>query len=454
MAWADLRTFLAALEDRGELHRVVTEVDPDLEVAEITGRVSASPGGGSGLYFGNVRGSRFSLATNIFGSPGRMSLALGVESLDTLSSLMAEILTELENPVPGGRFDRCAPRLTDRPSCREVVETTPDLAALPCLRGWPGDGTISGGGYLTLPLVITADPGTGETNCGIYRVQVIDAARAALGWHPGSGGERHYRQYEAAGTRMPVAIALGGPPELIFAASFFLPSLPDEFRFAGMLRNEPVEVAACLTSDLLVPATAELIIEGYLEPGETVTEGPFGNHTGFSAPARQAPLFHVTCITHREEPVIPATVVGPPPQEDCWLAKAAERLMLPWLQRRFPGVVDLCFPLETIFHRAAIVSVETSRSGDIPVLIRWLREAAPLQRAKVIVVVDADIGVDPARAWWRAVNCCDWRRDLLVSDDGCLLGIDATRKPAQGTALERRETVDLVTRRWREYGLM
>jgi 4-hydroxy-3-polyprenylbenzoate decarboxylase len=252
---------------------------------------------------------------------------------------------------------------------------------------------------------------------------------------------------------MPVAIALGGPPALLLAASFSLPGLPDEFRFAGMLRHEPVEVARCLSSDLTVPASAEVIIEGYVEPGETALEGPFGNHTGFHAPARLAPVLRVTTITRRQDPVIPATVVGPPPQEDCWLAKAAERLMLPWLQRRFPEVLDLRFPLETIFHRAAIVSIETSRSRDIPALIRRLRELGPLRHAKVIVAVDADTGSDPSLAWWRSVNCCDWPRDLLVSDDGSLLGIDATRKPGQGATLERRETVDLVTRRWREYGL-
>jgi 4-hydroxy-3-polyprenylbenzoate decarboxylase len=252
---------------------------------------------------------------------------------------------------------------------------------------------------------------------------------------------------------MPVAIALGGPPALLLAASFSLPDLPDEFTFGGMLQNEPIAVVRCLTSDLTVPAAAEVIIEGYLEPGETAREGPFGNHTGFYAPIRHSPLFRVTAMTRRRNPVIPVTVVGPPPQEDCWLAKAAERLMLPWLQRRFPEVVDLCFPLETIFHRAAIVSVDASRNGDVPALLRRLREKGPLRRAKVIVMVDADTGVDPSSVWWRAVNCCNWRRDLLVRDDGAFLDIDATLKAEQGPPLERRETADLVTRRWREYGL-
>jgi 4-hydroxy-3-polyprenylbenzoate decarboxylase len=334
-----------------------------------------------------------------------------------------------------------------------VVEALPDLSTLPLLRGWTGDGGDDGGRYLTLPLVITADAITGELNCGIYRAEALGPDRAVLGWHAGSDGDRQYRQYMGLGRRMPVAIALGGPPALLLAASFSLPCLPDEIRFAGMLRHEPVEVARCLTSDLTVPASAEVIIEGYVEPGETVPEGPFGNHTGFHAPARLAPVLRVTAITRRRNPVIPATVVGPPPQEDCWLARAAGRLMLPWLQRRFPGIVDICMPLETIFHRAAIVSVDTTRSGDVPALIRRLWEEGPLRRAKVIVVVDADAGADPSRAWWRAVNCCDWKRDLLVSDDGSHLGIDATRKPGQGAPLERRDTANLVTRRWREYSL-
>ena len=422
------------------------EVDPDLEIAEITDRVSKMTDGGTGLFFEKVKGSKFPVAANVFGSARRMALALGIESLDELPSLMTGILDRrTQSPAP-------SPTTVPCPPCQVVVESAPDLSSLPLLRGWPNDGSTAGGRYLTLPLVITSDAESDELNCGVYRVEVLGPDRAVIGWHAGSDGERHFRQHEAAGRRMPVAIALGGPPALLLAASFSLPDLPDEFTFAGMLQNEPVEVASCLTSNLLVPASAELIIEGNIEPGETAQEGPFGNHTGFYVPHRQAPLFRVTTITRRLTPVIPVTVVGPPPQEDCWLAKAAERLMLPWLQRKFPEVVDLCFPLETIFHRAAIVSVDTSSNGDIPALLRQLREEGPLRRAKVIIVVNADDGADPSQAWWRAVNCCDWRRDLLVSADGSLLGIDATRKPEQGALLERREAVDLVTRRWREYG--
>ena len=446
MAWVDLGEFLATLEKRGELHRITTKVDSDLEIAEITDRVSKQPDGGKALFFEKVQGSRFPAVANIFGSSRRMALALGVEHLDDLSHLMAGILDRLElSSAP-------SPVTVDDPPCREVMEPLSNLSELPLLRGWPGDGGAAGGRYLTLPLVITADAETSELNCGVYRVEVLNTDQAVIGWHAGSDGERHFRQYEASGRRMPVAIALGGPPALLLAASFSLPGLPDEFRFAGMLQHEPVAVVRCLTSDLLVPASAELIIEGYVDPGKTALEGPFGNHTGFYAPARQAPLFQVMATTRRLNPIIPITVVGPPPQEDCWLAKAAERLMLPWLQRRFPEIVELSFPLETIFHRAAIVGVETSRNADIPTLIRLLLEEGPLRRAKVIIVVDADVGADPAQAWWRAVNSCDWRRDLLVSDDGTLLGIDATRKPGQGAPLERQEAADLVTRRWREYG--
>jgi 4-hydroxy-3-polyprenylbenzoate decarboxylase len=448
MAWADLGEFLTALEERGELHRIAAEVDPVLELAEITDRVGKQPHGGSGLFFEKVTGSRFPAVANVFGSARRMALALGVECLDDLSPLMARILEGWE-PIPATSLED-----VPDPPCREVVERFPDLLTLPLLRGWPDDGSAARGRYLTLPLVITADIESGELNCGLYRVEVLGPDRAVIGWHADSDGERQYRDYLASGRRMPVAIALGGPPALLLAASFSLPDLPDEFTFGGMLQNEPIAVVRCLTSDLTVPASAEVIIEGYLEPGETAREGPFGNHTGCYAPARQAPLFRVTAMTRRLNPVIPVTVVGPPPQEDCWLAKAAERLMLPWLQRRFPEVVDLCFPLETIFHRAVIVSVDTSRNGDIPALLRRLREEGPLRRAKVIVVVDADTGTDPSSVWWRALNCCNWQRDLLVSDDGAFLGIDATLKAEQVPPLERRETADLVTRRWREYGLI
>ncbi len=447
MAWKGLGEFLAALEEQGELHRVAARVDPDREIAEITHRVCKSPHGGKAILFSSVQGSNFPLVTNIFGSPQRMALALGVDSLDDLVRLMAVHLERLEQYSPP------PPALLSDPPCREVVESSPDLTALPLLRGWPGDGALSGGGYLTLPLVCTADAVTNIMNCGIYRVQVIASDRAVVGWHPASDGERHCRQYLESGRRMPVAIVLGGAPELLFAASFSLPGLPDEFSFAGMLRNEPVELTRCLTSDLLVPAFAEVVIEGYLEPGETVMEGPFGNHTGFYAPARFAPLLRVTALTRRRTPVIPATVVGPPPQEDCWLAKAAERLMLPWLQCRFPGIVALSMPLETIFHRAAIVGVDTALCGSVLELIRRLWEEGPLRRARVMIVVDADAGVDPAGAWWRALNSAQWERDLIFSHDGSLLGLDATRKPEQGCPLERSETKELVTRRWPEYGL-
>lgn len=447
MAWDGLGAFLTALEERGELHTVAVLVDPDREIAEITDRISKSCDGGKGILFTTVRGSSYPLVTNIFGSPRRMALALGLESLDALSPLMAEILEQLE------RLPSFPPLMVVDPPCREVSEPSPDLLTLPLLRGWPGDGSCSGGGYLTLPLVCTADPLTGAMNCGIYRVQVITSDRALLGWYPGSDGQRHYLQFQALQRRMPVAIVLGGPPELLLAASFYLPGLPDEFSFAGLLRGEPVEMTRCLTSDLLVPASAEVVMEGYLEPGETALEGPFGNHTGFYAPARQAPIFRVTALTRRRNPIIPATVVGPPPQEDCWLAKAAERLMLPWLQRRFYGIADLAMPLGTIFHRAAIVSVESALCGSVPELIRRLWEEGPLRRARVIVVVDADAGVDPAGAWWRALNSSQWQRDLILSDDGSLLGLDATRKPEQGCPLERSETAELVARRWQEYGL-
>ncbi len=451
MAWKGLGEFLAALEEQGELRRVAVLVDPDREIAEIIGRISGAPDGGKGILFTSVRGSCYPLAANIFGSPRRMALALGVDSLEALSPRMAEILNRLDNfPAP-------PPVMIAAPPCREVSDPSPDLTTLPLLRGWPGDGSCSGGGYLTLPLVCTADPLTGAMNCGIYRVQVIASDRALVGWRPGSDGQRHYRQFQKLQRRMPAAIVLGGPPELIFAASFSLPGLPDEFSFAGLLGSEPMEMATCLTSDLLVPAWAEVIIEGYLEPGEMAEEGPFGNHTGFYVPERQAPLFRVTALTRRLNPIIPATIVGPPPQEDCWLAKAAERLMLPWLQKRHPCIVDLFMPLETIFHRAAIVVVKSDQCRSVPELIRLLWGVGPLRRAKVIVVVDAHTPIVPAMAWWRSINCCDWGRDLIVSDDGLLLGIDATRKPddpREPLEESRGEEISAsVTQRWKEYGL-
>ena len=448
MAFRDLRGFIASLEAAGELLRVGVEVDADLEIACITDRQSKLPGGGKALLFEKVKGSPFPVATNLFGSSARMALALDVEELHLLSGAMERLLL-FPHEAP-------TPLLVDRAPCQDLVQREPDLARYPFLRSWPGEE----GRFITLPLVFTRDPDTGAGNCGMYRVRLFDDLSAGIRWKRGSGGFGHYEKYLAAGKRMPVAIAVGADPALTLAASLPLPESMDEVSFAGFLRREPVEMVRCLDSDLLVPANAELVIEGFVEPGETRSEGPFGNHTGSYDPGEEVPLFRVSCITQRREPICQATVVGPPPMEDCWLAKAAERLLLPLSRRDCPEIVDMVMPVEGIFHGCALVAIDKSAPGQGRRVLETLRSGGWLKRGKLLVVVDAaEQALTLSEGFWRALNAVRFPRDLVVTPDGCL-GVDATRKlPEEGGEMSQGLRQDtsvsaLVEKRWREYGFL
>jgi 4-hydroxy-3-polyprenylbenzoate decarboxylase len=473
MAYRDLRDFLNRLEEAGELHRVRAEVDPVLEIAEIADRVSKVAGGGKALVFDNVKGSSFSTAVNLFGSYRRICLALECERLDDLSLRVEGFLAGLS----AGSRDAWWGHLTFDPvgsadvPCREIVDHSPDLRSYPFLKSWPEDS----GRAATLPLVFTVEPETGRANCGLYRLQVLGHDRAAIHWSRGSGGELHWAKYRERGERMPVAVAFGGDPTLFLAAMLPLPEQVDEMRFAGFLRGVPIQVAGCLTSPLTFPAHAELVIEGFIEPDEAITGSVFGNHTGFYATAPDAAIFNVSCISRRREPVLPATVVGRPPMEDCWLAKAAERLIVPFIRGELPEVGDINLPMEWIFHNSAIVSINKSRPGHARELILNLRKGGWLRKARVLVIVDSDIDVqDLSLVAWKVINIVDWQRDLVIGGPdeeqansvsalpggGSFLGIDATRKWLEESSgrewpkeIEMDETVKrLVDARWNEYG--
>ncbi|HJV35338.1 UbiD family decarboxylase [Geomonas sp.] len=445
MGYRDLRGFLAALRSTGELTTVEAEVDAELEVAAITDRQSKLAAGGKGLLFRRVRGTPHPVATNLFGSPSRMATALGVESLAELTRLMERLIAD---PAAAP-----APRTVADPPCQEVVEEFPELGSYPFLKSWPADG----GRFITLPLVFTRDPESGAGNVGMYRVRLFDGQTAGIRWKPGSGGFQHHRKYLAAGAAMPVAIAVGVDPALTLAASLPLPEPFDELTLAGFLNGEPLEMARCLTSELLVPARAELVIEGRIEPGESRAEGRFGNHTGTYDEGEQVPLLRVTRITHRRDPICQATVVGPPPMEDCYLAKAAERLLLPLLREICPEIVDISMPLEGIFHGCAVVAIEKSEAGQGRRVLEALRREGWLKKGKLLVVVDAG---EPAGtlsgAFWQALNAVRFPEDLVASD-GCL-GVDATRKfPEEGGGRFQELRQDpavlaQVEARWREYG--
>jgi 4-hydroxy-3-polyprenylbenzoate decarboxylase len=477
MSFKDLGGFLSRLEEEGELRRVAVEADPVQEIAEITDRVSKSPSGGKALLFENVRGSAFPVVTNMFGSLRRICLALEVDELHELSRRMEGILAMVPAASPLDRlsalpalpaFLRYAPQLVENASCQEVVESRPDLDAYPVIKNFAGDGGPDHAGrFITLPLVFSCDPDTGIANCGMYRVELLGSKRVGIHWRDESGGAGHYRKYLARGVRMPVAVALGGDPAAIWAASAPLPENLEEMHLAGFLRREPVSMVRCLTSPLTVPAEAEMVIEGFLEPGETCRGGAFGNHSGFYAMAGDVPVLHVACITRRKGMIYPATVVGRPPMEDCFMAKATERLLLPIIRLQLPEVIEINMPMEGIFHGCAIVAVEKRDAGHPREVMEAFRRKGLLGAARFLVVVDADTNVhDLSLVAWRVLNLVHWQHDVVTdgSDRERIplgrVGLDATRKGDNSTGrgslpeeITRAQSVmELVDRRWREYG--
>ena len=484
-AFRDLREFAAHLERAGRLRRVTAPVSRDLEITEITDRVSKSAVDRNvALLFERVEGFDMPVLVNAFGTADRMAAALGVAQLDELGERVAKLL-DLKLPGTfaerlaklGTLFDlvKAGPRHLTRAPCQELVETTaPSLAALPVLRCWPADG----GRYITLPAVFTRDPRTGQRNVGMYRLQVFDERTLGMHWQTHKGGAEHHRVAEEAATteRMPVAIALGGDPAMIYAAAAPLPPGVDEVVFAGWLRGEGVELVRCVTNDLEVPAHAEIVLEGYVDPRERRLEGPFGDHTGYYSLARDYPVFHLTAVTRRARPIYPTTIVGRPPQEDYWLGKATERLFLPIIRMVLPEVIDMNMPAEGIFHNLVIVSIRKRYPGHARKVMAALWGMGLMMLAKTIVVVGEHVNVhDLSEVAWRATGNIDPKRDLVLvegpMDDldhaalrhrfGGKLGVDATEKTAMDDVVQpwpdeismSDEVRALVTRRWKDYGL-
>ncbi|MEK7701231.1 MAG: menaquinone biosynthesis decarboxylase [candidate division NC10 bacterium] len=484
-AWRDLRDFVAQLEQAGRLRRVSVPVSRDLEIAEITDRVSKSPAGGNvALLFERVEGFDMPVLVNAFGAADRMATALGVSRLDELGERVAKLL-DLKLPGTfaerlaklGTLFDlvRAGPKRVTQAPCQEVVETRhPSLAALPALTCWPGDG----GRYITLPGVFTRDPRTGARNVGMYRLQIFDDRTLGMHWQIHKGAAEHERvALEAAAPQpMPVAIALGGDPVMVYAASAPLPPGVDEVVFAGWLRGEGVELVRCVTQDLEVPAHAEIVLEGWVDPRERRLEGPFGDHTGYYSLAREYPVFHLTAVTRRARPIYPTTLVGRPPQEDYWLGKATERLFLPIVRMMLPEVVDMNMPAEGVFHNLVIVAVRKRYPGHARKVMAALWGMGLMMLAKTIVVVSEHVNVhDLSEVAWRATGNIDPRRDLVIlegpADDldhaalrhrfGGKLGVDATEKSALDDIVQpwpdeirmSPEIRERVTRRWKDYGL-
>jgi 4-hydroxy-3-polyprenylbenzoate decarboxylase len=444
----DIKEFIAVLDKSRELARIAEPVSPDLEIAAVTDRVSKSPGGGPGLLFENPTGYDIPVAVNLFGSMKRMCMALNVTNLNELADEIAELTTP---KLPSGMFDALKmlpmvnrlrdlmPRTVSDAPCQEVVRKNGTLDELPILKTWPDDG----GRYITLPMVFTKDPETGMRNVGTYRMQVFDGRSTGMHWQRHKGGAQHYRVAERLKKRMPVAVALGPDPALAFSATAPMPEGLDELMLAGFLRRDRVELVKCVTIDMEVPANAQIILEGYVEPGERRREGPFGDHTGFYSHPDDYPIFHLTCITHQKKPVYLTTVVGVPPMEDYYLGKASERIFLPLIKKTLPEIVDMHFPAAGIFHNLVIISIDKRYPGHARKIMNACWGLGQLMFSKTIIVVDKEVDVqNEAEVAWIVGTHYDPERDIQFTrgpvDDledasdlpayGSKMGIDATRK--------------------------
>jgi len=509
LAYDDLRDWIKTLEKHGELKRITQEVSPELEITEITDRVSKIgarssstakgnyASGGPALLFENIAGHPgHKVLINQFGSERRMALSLGVDNLEQI----ADRITGLMNvKAPEGLFDKLKmlPQLgaltsafpktvsaKDAP-CKEVIlKSGFDLNAFPILKCWPHDG----GRFITLPCVHTRDPRSGKRNIGMYRMQVFDGQTTGMHWQRQKVAAEHYRNAmrnaaathstegplhamvaamaESAGgavaipdgpiggmpqvalgnlkgSRLEVAVAIGTDPATTFSAIVPAPPEVEEFLIAGFLRGKPVEIVKCETVDLEVPANAEIILEGYVELGELRSEGPFGDHTGFYTLTDDYPVFHLTCITHRKDPIYAATIVGKPPMEDAWMGKAVERIFLPAMKMTIPEIVDIHLPVEGVFHNLMLVSIKKSYPGHARKVMNAIWSLGQAMFTKCIVVVDQDCDVqNVAEVVLRATNNIDPERDIQFTlgpvdtldhasrlpNYGSKMGIDATRK--------------------------
>lgn len=513
MAYDDLRDWLAALERAGELKKVRTEVDPILEITEITDRVSKGKSGhgpgGPALLFQNVKGHPGGqVLINQFGSARRMNLALEVEKLDEVAE---RIRAFMDVKSPQGFLDKVKmlpmlaemgkffPKTVATGPCKEVIKRDNfSLLDFPILQCWPQDA----GRFITLPCVVTRDPNTGKRNVGMYRMQVFDEKTTGMHWQRQKVGAEHYRErlretQQAASLRvdlmartsggsqtvdnlpagkMEVAVAIGTDPALTFSAIVPAPPDVEEYLIAGFLRQKPVELVKCETVDLEVPATAEIVLEGHVHLDELRTEGPFGDHTGFYSLEDVYPVFHVSCITHRKDPIYSTTIVGKPPMEDGWMGKAVERIFLPLMRLTIPELVDINLPVEGIFHNLMIVSIKKSYPGQARKVMNAIWSLGQAMFTKCIVVVDEDVNVqDLAEVTLKVFNHIDPERDIQFTlgpvdsldhasrlpNYGSKMGVDATRKwasegftrPWPDEILMDEKTKALVDKKWKDLGI-
>jgi 4-hydroxy-3-polyprenylbenzoate decarboxylase len=448
MPYSDLREFVKRLEDENELCRIEEEVNPNLEMTVIAEKAVKS--GGKALLFENPKGYDIPVLMNTFGTEKRMKMALEVERLEEIG----ERLVAMTKIKPKGIVDGIKslsvlksamdfiPKNVKKGACKEVIETNPNLLKFPILKCWPKDA----GRFITFPVVITKDPESGELNAGMYRLQVFDEKTTGMHWQIHKHGAEHYRKAEE---KLEVAVAIGVDPAILYSATAPLPAGLDEFMFAGFIRRERVKLVDCETVDLKVPANAEIVLEGYVKTDELRMEGPFGDHTGYYTPPELYPVFHVTTITHRENPIYHATVVGKPPMEDAWLGKATERIFLPVLRMLFPEIVDINLPVEATFHNLAIVSIRKTYPGQAKKVMFALWGIGMLSLTKVVVVVDDDVDVqNMSEVIWAVTSRFDPSKDVVLISNAPIDSLDhSTYLPNLGGKLG----ID-ATKKWKEEG--
>ncbi len=452
MPYEDLREFVEKLESENELARIKREVSPILEMTEIADRVVKNCG--KALLFENPKGYDIPVLMNAFGTEKRMKMALEVNRFEEIGERLLDILRFKPESLFDGlkglskvkELTSFIPKKVKKGACKEVVMEKPNLLKFPILKCWPKDG----GRFITLPIVITKDPETQELNVGMYRMQVFDEKTTGMHWQIHKHGALHYKKLKEMGKdRLEVAVAIGVDPAILYSATAPLPENFNEFTFAGFIRRERVKLVECETVDLLVPANAEIVLEGYVKVDELKMEGPFGDHTGYYTPPEPYPVFHVECITHRENPIYHSTVVGKPPMEDAWLGKATERIFLPIIRFMIPEIVDINLPVEGCFHNLAIVSIKKRFPGHAKKVMFALWGLGMLSLTKIIVVVDNDVNVhDMREVVWAVTTRFDPAKDVIIIPDCPIDSLDhSTYKPNLGGKLG----ID-ATKKWREEG--
>jgi len=449
----NLREYIELLEEAGELKRITYEVDSNLEITEIADRIVKQ--NGPALLFENVKGYSIPILINTFGSLKRIAIALEVENIEEVSKRIEDILNL--KPPEGllGTFSSliniinelkdAKTKLVKKAACKEEIHIKDaSLEEFPIMKCWPKDG----GKFITFPLVFTKDPETGICNCGVYRMQVYDERTTGMHWHIHHHGAKHFFQYQKLNKTMEVAVAIGAPPAAILAAVSPLPDDFYEMAFASFIQKKSIEMIKAETVDLEVPAEAEIILEGYIDPNEKRIEGPFGDHTGFYSLEDLYPVFHITCITHRKDPIYHSIIVGRPPTEDCFIGKAIERIFLPLIKKQYPEIVDINMPFEGVFHNLMIISIRKRYPGQARKIMNAIWSLGQAMFTKVIVIVDDWVNVhDLSEVAWVVLNYIEPERDIQfmkgpvetlehASDIpfyGSKIGIDATKKiPEEG----------------------